>query len=135
MPTKAFLIDGIDGNILAQGLLNEGSILKFGAGGKYLGRFPISFNMGTTREIDLVSIANVDNQLELGYIINNEFKKCPIYADLNDLIRWVNFIDNMVFIGRKVDVESGVEYNQYLYGFKKGTLKENKLLEVLRVNG
>lgn len=135
MPTKAFLIDGIDGNILAQGLLNEGEILKFGAGGKYLGRFPISFNMGTTREIDLVSIVNVDNQLELGYIINNEFKKCPIYTDINDLIRWVNIIDNMVFIGRKVDVESGVEYNQYLYGFKKGSLKENKLLEVLRVNG
>lgn len=135
MSTKAFLIDGIDGNILAQGLVNEGEVLKFGSGGRYLGKFPISFNMGRTREIDLVSIINVENQLELAYIINNEFKKCPIYADINDLIRWVNAIDNMVFIGRRVDVEKGTEYNQYLYGFKKDTLRERQLLEVLRVNG
>lgn len=135
MLTKVFLIDGLDGNILAQGLLNEGEILKFGSGGRYIGKFPMTFYMGRTREIDVVSIVNVENELELAYIIDGVFKKCPIYADINDLIRWVNVIDNMVFIGRRVDTEGGIEYNQYLYGFKKGTLKEKQLLGVLKVNG
>ena len=134
MQTKAFLINGIDGNILAQGVTNEGVMLKFGVGGKYLGKFPIPFNNSNIREIDVVSILNVENQLELGYVINNEFRKYSLYADLEEILQWVNYIDNMVFVGRRTDSEGGIVYNQYIYGFKKGCLNEKRLLEVLRVN-
>lgn len=142
MDSLMYLFNGVDGNSLAQGIYCKslGSrMLKFGIGGKYLGEFPLSYNHSRRREIDFVSIINVDNQLEIAYIIGSEFKKFPIYADVFEIIRWCNMHPNLIFVGKRSEVfndnKGSVPYNQYFFGFTAGTLNEKQLQEVMRVNG
>ena len=137
-----YLFNGIDGNSLAQGIYCKplgNRMLKFGIGGKYLGEFPLSYNHSRRREIDFVSIINVDNELEIAYYINNQFKKFPVYADVFEIIRWCNMHPNLIFVGKRSleyeDKEGYVPYNQYFFGFTAGKLSESQLQEVMRVNG
>lgn len=132
MPTKVLLLGGLDGNILTSGVVNEGSMMKFGIGGKYLGKFPVPFDFQTNREIDLISILNVDNQLELGYVINNEFNKMPLFVDMQELIKWLNKQNNMLFAGSITNNVDSINYNQYLYGFEKNTFTIERLLGAIK---
>lgn len=139
MASIVYLLNGIDGNSLTQGVFSNNKMLKFGIGGKYLGESPLTYSYSRLREIDLVSLINVENQLEVGYNINKEFKKYPVYADIFELIKWCNTHPSLVFVGRRNEVYSDnqgkVEYSQYFFGFTKGMLAESKLQEVMRVNG
>ena len=139
MSTIVYLLNGIDGNSLTQGVFSNNKMLKFGIGGKYLGEFPLSYSYSRLREIDFVSIINVKNQMEVAYVIDKEFKKYPIYTDVYEIINWLNKQPSLVFVGKRNEVYSDkigdVEYSQYFFGFTKGKLDENQLQEVMGVNG
>ena len=65
-----YLLNGVDGQSLTQGIYSKNMgnrMLRFGIGGKYLGETPLSYTHSRLREIDFVSILNVDNQLEVAY--------------------------------------------------------------------
>ena len=97
MSTIVYLLNGIDGNSLTQGVFSNNKMLKFGIGGKYLGEFPLSYSYSRLREIDFVSIINVKNQMEVAYVIDKEFKKYPIYTDVYEIINWLNKQPSLVF--------------------------------------
>ena len=137
-----YLLNGVDGQSLTQGIYSKNMgnrMLRFGIGGKYLGETPLSYTHSRLREIDFVSILNVDNQLEVAYVINKEFKKFPVYADVFEIIRWCNTHPNLIFVGKRneeyQDSQGVVPYAQYMFGFTKGMLNEKQLQEVMRVNG
>lgn len=137
-----YLLNGVDGQSLTQGIYSKNignRMLRFGVGGKYLGESGLSYNHSRLREIDFVSILNVDNQLEVAYIINKEFKKFPVYADVFEIIKWCNTHPNLIFVGKRnlkyEDNQGVVPYSQYMFGFTKGLLDEKTLQEVMKVNG
>ena len=137
-----YLLNGVDGQSLTQGIYSKNMgnrMLRFGIGGKYLGETPLSYNHSRLREIDFVSILNVDNQLEVAYVINKEFKKFPVYADVFEIIRWCNTHPNLIFVGKRneeyQDAQGTVPYAQYMFGFTKGMLNEKQLQEAMKVNG
>lgn len=134
--TKVFLINGVSGNILENGVTNNGKYLRFGSNGKYIGEYPIPFNPDSIREIDMISILNVENNIELAYVLNNQFYKVRLSTEINKLIKGISSISKgNLFVGRREENKNGVGYIQYLYGYKKGSIKETNLLEVLRGNG
>lgn len=139
MSSIVYLLNGVDGNSLTQGIAYNGRLLKFGIGGKYLGESGMSYNFSRQRELDLVSIINVGNELEVAYIINREFKKFAVYSDVFEIIKWCNTNPNLIFIGKRdcqyKDSIGAVPYSQYFFGFKPETLSEQQLQEVMRVNG
>ncbi len=139
MSAVVYLLNGVDGNSLTQGLAYSGRLLKFGIGGKFIGETPMSYNFSRQREVDLVSIINVENELEVAYIKNNVFKKFTVYADVFDIIKWCNIHPNLIFVGKRdcvySDYKGNIEYSQYFFGFKAGSLNEEKLQEVMKVNG
>lgn len=139
MSSVVYLLNGVDGNSLTQGIVYNGRVLKFGIGGKYLGESGMCYRFSRQRELDLVSLINVGNELEVAYIINREFKKFPVYSDIFDIIKWCNTHPNLIFIGKRdcqyKDSEGSVPYSQYLFGFTANMLKEQQLQEVMRVNG
>lgn len=139
MVQSVYLLNGVDNNSLVQGIYTDQKMLRFGIGGKFLGESGMSYKYSRLREIDIVSIINVNNQMEVAYIIDKNFKKYTVYSDIFDLIKWCNTHPNLIFIGRRdssyVDKQGSVEYIQYFFGFTKGTLDEYELQGVMRVNG
>ena len=68
-----YLLNGVDGQSLTQGIYSKNMgnrMLRFGIGGKYLGEGAISYNHTRLREIELVSVLNVGNDLEVACNIN-----------------------------------------------------------------
>lgn len=141
MNNHIYLLNGVDGNSLLQGIYSnlDNKMLRFGIGGKFVGESPLSYNYSRLREVDFVSILNVENTMEVAYIINKEFKKFPVYADMFELIKWCNTQPSLIFVGRRdgviSDTQGNVNYIQYMFGFTKGILKEMELQGVMRVNG
>mgnify|MGYP000940904096 CR=1 FL=1 len=134
--TKVFLVNGVNGNVLETGVINNGKYLKFTYNGNYIGEYPVPFNADYIREIDMVSILNVDNNIEVAYVLNNKFHKLRVFTDINKLIKGISSLTNgNLFVGRREEQISGIEYIQYLYGYKRGSINEKTLLEVLKVNG
>ncbi len=134
--TKVFLINGVNGNTLEGGVINNGKYLKFGYGGKYMGEFPVPFNPDTVTEIDMVSILNVDNNIEVAYVIGNQFFKSRITTPITEIIKGISSLSRgNIFVGRRENKIEGIGYIQYLYGYKKGSFKEAQLLEVLGIYG
>lgn len=133
------LLNGVDGNSLTQGIYAYNKMLKFGIGGKYLGEAPLSYNHTRLREIELVSIVNVENKLEVACNINKVFNKFEVYAEIYDILRWCNTHPNLVVVGRREleyrDNQGVVPFVQYFFGFTKGTITERQIQEVFRVNG
>lgn len=139
MAVEVYLLNGVDGNSLAQGVFCKNKMLKFGIGGKFVGEFPLSYTYSRMREIDFVSLINVDNQMEVAYIMRGEFKKFPVYAEIYDLIKWCNTHPSLIFVGKRnetyQDKQGYVDYSQYFFGFTKNKLDERQLLDVMKVNG
>ena len=133
---KVFLVQGVSGNALEEGLISEGKYLKFFSGGRYLGENPIPYSPDMLREVDILSILNVNNTLELAYVLNNTFKKSVIRLDINTIIKGISKLkEGNLFVGRREDVVDGLKYTQYIYAYKKGIVTEGSLLEVLNVKG
>ena len=142
MSNVMYLLNGVDGQALVQGVYAKSMgnrMLKFGVGGKYLGEAPLAYKHSRIREIDFVSILNVGNQFEVDYVINHEYKKFTIYADVFELVIWCNTHPNLIFVGKRNqeyrDNQGIVPYNQYMFGFTKGMLNEMQLQEAMKVNG
>lgn len=129
------LLNGVDGNTLTQGIYAHNKMLKFGIGGKYLGEGPISYNHTRLREIDLISIVNVDNDIEVACNIGKEFCKFNVYADYFEIIKWCNTHPHLIVNGHRSGTLKGIKFNQYFFGFTKDTISINKIQEVFKVNG
>ena len=111
------------------------SIKKFGLGGKYLGEGPLSYNHTRLREIELISIINVDNDIEVACNISKEFQKFNVYADYFDIIKWCNTHPHLVVSGHRSGTLKGIKFSQYFFGFTKDTISISKIQEVFKVNG
>ena len=141
MSNVVYLLNGVDGNSLVSGVYdgNTKKMLTFGVGGKYINETVLSYRYSRLREIDLVSLINVNNNMEVAYIHKQEFKKFPVYADMFKVIKWFNTNPKIIFFGRRDcvlrDATGEVPYLQYLFGFNKGTINEAELQGVLEVNG
>lgn len=141
MANVVYLLNGVDGNSLVSGVYdgNTKKMLTFGVGGKYINETVLSYRYSRLREIDLVSLINVNNNMEVAYIHKQEFKKYPVYADMLNVIKWFNTHPQIIFFGRRDcvfrDASGEVPYLQYLFGFNKGTINETELQGVLKVNG
>ena len=129
------LLNGVDGNSLTQGIYAHNKMLKFGLGGKYLGDGPLSYNHTRLREIELISIINVDNDIEVACNISKEFQKFNVYADYFDIIKWCNTHPHLVVSGHRSGTLKGIKFSQYFFGFTKDTISISKIQEVFKVNG
>ncbi len=129
------LLNGVDGNSLTQGIYAHNKMLKFGLGGKYLGEGPLSYNHTRLREIELISIINVDNDIEVACNISKEFQKFNVYADYFDIIKWCNTHPHLVVSGHRSGTLKGIKFSQYFFGFTKDTISISKIQEVFKVNG
>jgi hypothetical protein len=129
------LLNGVDGNSLTQGIYAHNKMLKFGLGGKYLGEGPLSYNHTRLREIELISIINVDNDIEVACNISKEFQKFNVYADYFDIIKWCNTHPHLVVSGHRSGTLKGIKFSQYFFGFTKDTISMSKIQEVFKVNG
>ena len=133
---KVFLINGVNGNVLENGVVNEGKFLKFGYNNNYIGVFDVPFKPDLIREIDIISILNVENKIEIGYVIDNKFDKFYTSIKINNLIKGMsNITKGNIFVGRVEEKTKGIAYTQYLYGYKKGFLTDLKLMEAMKANG
>ena len=129
------LLNGVDVNSLTQGIYAHNKMLKFGLGGKYLGEGPLSYNHTRLREIELISIINVDNDIEVACNISKEFQKFNVYADYFDIIKWCNTHPHLVVSGHRSGTLKGIKFSQYFFGFTKDTISISKIQEVFKVNG
>ena len=140
MSTLAYLLNGVDGNSLKLGIYSnmDNEMLIFGAGGKFLGSSSLSYKHTRLREIDLVSLINVGNEMEVAYIMNKEFRKYPVNGDIFEIVNWCNTHPNLIFVGRRdcvlTDAKGQVPYIQYFFGFTKGKMDEKRLWEVMAIN-
>lgn len=136
-----YLLNGVDGNSLKLGIYSniDNEMLCFGAGGKFVGAGPISYKHTRLREIDLVSLINVDNEMEVAYIVNRQFQKFPVDGDIFEIVKWCNTHPDLIFVGRKDDVykdkQGSIPYIQYFFGFTKGKMNESLLKKVMGING
>ena len=134
----------LDGNSFMRAFYSKelgNRMQKFTIGGEYKGESSFSFNHSKIREVDIVSLINVDNIFEAGYIINGEFDKIPVEVDIYTIIKWLNsFPSNQLLqVGTKnmefKDEKGVIPYTQYLFAFAKGVLSEEKIQEVFGSNG
>ncbi len=141
MGTLAYLLNGVEGNSLKLGIYSnmDNEMLSFGAGGKYLGAGPLAYKYTRLREIDLVSLINVENEMEVAYIMNKTFQKYPVNGDIFEIVKWCNTHPDLIFVGRRdlsyLDNKGSVPYIQYFFGFNKGKMNERRLWEVMGING
>lgn len=126
-------IADVDNNMFLKGLINEGIMLKFGLGGKYLGEFPISFNLSNVKDVDIISILSNNKNIEIGLNIDEAFSKFNSSKDIVVL----NGICTQQLRGfnsgfrRELNID-GVVCIQYIYVYDKGFLKNYRLGDVLK---
>lgn len=129
--SKVFLCHNIDNNILLKGVLNQGVLLKFASGGKYIGEFPVSFGIGNAVEIDVISFLSSVNGVEVGLNIDSVFVKFVSKKNIYELISLMNGARGVIFFGRRDGRISDVDFSQYIYGFSKGGLNIKQIMGVL----
>lgn len=125
-------IADVDGNMFMKGLINEGVMLKFGVGGKYLGEFPISFNVTNIKDVDIISILSDNTNIEIGLSIDESFSKFTTnkhLVTLNDIC--LNKLKGLDTCFRRELSIDGVNCTQYIYIYNKGILKNYNLREIL----
>lgn len=106
-----------------RGIMGEGRLFKFQLNGKPLGEAPLDFNCNSKEEVDILSILVTNgNIIELGYSINEVFTKRTYNGTLAELVRKVNSLDGLVFMGNQNGKVNNDVCNQYLYAFKLGSI-------------
>lgn len=135
------LLNGVDNNSLKVGIYSniDNKMLTFGTGGKFISAGPISYKYSRIREIDLVSIINVGNEMEVAFVIDKQFSKYPVNGDINEIVKWFNTHPNLIFVGRKddnySDNQGSIGYIQYFFGFTKGVLSVSQMRGIFGING
>ncbi len=120
-------MNGVNGISLNTGIYVFGKLMLFGVGGKCMGEVPMTYFNNRIREIDLISILNVENILEVAYILNEEMKQSDVTSNIYDILEWCTNNNNLAFVGRRELCIDGVEGTQYIYGFEKGMLFEREI--------
>lgn len=112
-----------------RGIMGEGRLFKFNLNGTPLGEKALDFNCMSKEEIDVLSILVTNGQhIELGFNINEEFSKQVFSLSLPDLIRKINGMEGLLFMGNQNGKFGEDVCNQYLYAFKKGTLDKKQFV-------
>lgn len=127
------VIADVDNNMFLKGLVNEGVVLQFGVGGKYLGEFPISYNLSNLKSVDIVSILCNNKNIEIGLNIDERFTKFQTSMDLgsvNDVLM-TKLTGYSVGFRRELDIE-GVRCIQYIFVFERNHLPNYNLGEMLK---
>lgn len=119
--SKVYLAD-IVGEFGTRCLIGDGKMLKFRLNGTCLGEFPIDYNILGLQEVDIVSVLVSDNNVEVGYNINQEFTKKSTNLALSEIARRLNNANGLIFIGKRDGKEADVSYSQYIYVFLKGSV-------------
>lgn len=126
-------IGDVDGNMFMKGLINEGVMLKFGIGGKYLGEFPISFNVSNLKSVDIVSILCNNKNIEIGLNIDECFTKFQTTKDLGsiDAVLTQQVTGYHIGFRRELMVE-GAKSIQYIYVFERNHLPKYRIGDMLK---
>lgn len=120
---KIFLTD-VKGEYGVKALVGEGQMLKFAINGKCLGVFPLTFNIGSMQEVDIVSVLMERNNIELAYNIGEEFGKIRTNKSLADVGMLLNTQKGVIFVVRREDQTAGIKFTQYLYIFMRGSVNK-----------
>lgn len=110
---------------LVRVLVGEGQMLKFDLTGRCLGRFPVSFNLGTLQEVDVVSLLLQGSNLEVASNLDAEFVKFRPSKSLAEIVSFLNALSGLIFVGRRDDMVEQTKFSQYLYIFMRGTVPRN----------
>jgi hypothetical protein len=113
----------VDNNIFLRALVSEGRMLQFGIGGKYVGEFPISFDLTYVEEVDVVSLLSNNGHIEVGVNCNEVFTKFETGRDLATLNMLCNGLKGLEAPFRRQVKTDGILYTQYIYVYKKGSIR------------
>lgn len=108
-----------------RGLMGEGRLFKFNLNGKPIGESALDFNCMSSEEVDVLSVLVTNgNYIELGFNIRGVFSKRVYTSSLSDLVRRINSLNGLVFMGTQSGKVGEDVCNQYLYAFKQGYITE-----------
>lgn len=123
---KAFIADVI-GEQGVRCLVADGKMLKFHFNGTCLGDFPVSYNLASMQEVELISLLVTGNKAELGFNVGQVFTKKEIQSSLADINNTLSNIQGLIFVGMKQGVLEEVSYYQYLYAFIRGAIRPDMI--------
>lgn len=111
-----------------RGLMGEGRLFKFNLNGKPIGEAPLDFNCMSKEEVDVISILVTNgNYIETAFNVREVFSKRVYNGSLADLVRQLNALDGLAFMGNQSGKVGDDICNQYIYAFKKGYITENSI--------
>lgn len=103
-------------------LYADGQHLKFDFSGNFLGYAPVDFGAKTLQEVDVVSALHTGTEVELAFNLNSTFSISSGKHTLSGVLKVVNSLPGLIFMGKRQ--EKGLEgsYTQYIYVFLQGHL-------------
>lgn len=108
--------------------MGEGRLFKFNLNGKSIGEAPLDFNCMSKEEVDIISILVTNgNYIEIAFNVREVFSKRVYTRSLADLVRQVNSLKGLVFMGTQSGKIGDDVCNQYLYAFNQGYITENSI--------
>lgn len=111
-----------------RGLMGEGRHFKYTLNGKPIGESPIDFNCMSKEEVDIISVLVTNgNYIEIAFNVNEVFSKRVYTGNLSDLVRQINALNGLAFLGSQSGRVGEDICNQYLYAFKKGYITEKSI--------
>lgn len=111
-----------------RGLIGEGKHFKFTLNGKPLGESPIDLNCMSKEEVDIISVLVTNGTyIEIATNINEVFLKRVYKGTLSNLIKQLNSLKGLAFLGNQNGKVGDDICNQYLYVFKKGYITEKSI--------
>lgn len=120
--SRVYLLD-LPHDFGLKGLANEGKVLKFKFNGDCVGQYPIDFSSTSTmQEVDIVSVLVFGTNVELAFSINGVFLIKAYNLGLSNIVRTLNSLNGLIFVGKREGSDSGVTYVQYIYSFLKGAV-------------
>jgi hypothetical protein len=123
---KVFLADVI-GESGIRCLLADGKMLKFHFNGTCIGEFPISYNVASMQEVEVISLLVSGSNIELGFNINQVFGKTESSKGLAEINQILTTLQGLVFAGKVQNSLDSIAYNQYIYVFIRGSINQGML--------
>jgi hypothetical protein len=109
-----------------RGLIGDAKMLKFNLSGICLGEFDVYLgNNVTYQEVDIISILQVGQEIELGYNIDQQFYKKTPKGSIGDIAAIINTLTGVIMVGLRDGVYGGTQYRQYIYVLIKGSVSPN----------
>lgn len=126
--SKVLFISRYNNSFLSQALVGDNKILEFGVGGRFIAERPLSYNLGSFVEVDIISILAQNGFIEVSTNINGVFTKWDCDLQLMKLVNKFNTFKNKVFMGTIQSAVDNVKYTQYIFAYSAGSLGNNQMI-------